>query len=88
MARAGGLRLGRGIVGFQLSQWSDQWDRFIKSVMLGWDAMQARPHGLVGAVWDGIDWLSDWVLHHMPLYLGVSLAAVAVITLRAVRRRR
>ena len=75
-------------MGFQTSQWSDQWDHFVKGLALAWDKVEGRPYGLLSVIWDGVGGLSDWVLGNSDAGFALLLAAVVLIVGRILARQR
>jgi hypothetical protein len=80
--------LGGGDMGFQLSEWSDRWDQFVKWMTLQWDEVEGRPRGLLSVIWDGIDGMSNWVQGNSHAGFAILLAIVILISGRMLRRRR
>jgi hypothetical protein len=74
-------------MGFQLSQWSDKWDLFVKWLALTWDKVEARPYGLLSVLWESMSILSDWVRGNADVGVLIALIVVALVTRRVLGRR-
>jgi hypothetical protein len=78
---------GWGMIGFDATRLSEQWDLLTKWLLLEWDRIQALPYGPLSAAWLGIDAVAGWISGTTGGLIVAGLL-LAILTLRLLRLRR